>query len=110
MSMVFFSSLMLEKSSNHSSLTRDLKISLAFVMNNTPYTYFLLTVFTHYLPINIKLLLVFFGNLIKTPRARQLPMTPIIPMIIVKIPPVTVLKLSSKIALQPSPSYPQYIN
>ena len=47
MSMVFCSSLMLEKSSNHSSSTRDLKISLAFVMNKTPYSHFLLTVFTH---------------------------------------------------------------
>ena len=40
MSMMFCSSLLLEKSSNHSSLTRDLKISLAFVMNKTPYSYF----------------------------------------------------------------------
>ena len=47
MSMVFCSSLMLEKSSNHSSSTRDLKIPLAFVMNKTPYSHFLLTVFTH---------------------------------------------------------------
>ena len=47
MSMVFCSSLMLEKSSNHSSSTRDLKIYLAFVMNKTPYSHFLLTVFTH---------------------------------------------------------------
>ena len=46
MSMVFCSSLMLEKSSNHSSSTRDLKIPLAFVMNKTPYSHFLLTVFT----------------------------------------------------------------
>ena len=45
MSMVFCSSLMLKKSSNHSSSTRDLKISLAFVMNKTPYSHFLLTVF-----------------------------------------------------------------
>ena len=30
----------LEKSSNHSSLTRNLKISLACVMNKTPYSYF----------------------------------------------------------------------
>ena len=46
MSMVFCSSLMLEKSSNHSSSTRDLKIYLAIVMNKTPYSHFLLTVFT----------------------------------------------------------------
>ena len=46
MSMVFCSSLMLEKSSNHSSSSRDLKISLTFVMNKTPYSHLLLTVFT----------------------------------------------------------------
>jgi hypothetical protein len=46
--MVFCSSLMPEKSSNHLSSTRDLKISLAFVMNKTPYSHFLLIVFTHY--------------------------------------------------------------
>ena len=50
--MVFCSSLMLEKSSNHSSSTRDLKIPLAFVMNKTPYSHFLLTVFTQCLHYN----------------------------------------------------------
>ena len=45
-SIVFCSSLMLEKSSNHLSSTRDLKISLAFVMNKTPCSHFPLTVFT----------------------------------------------------------------
>ena len=38
--MVFCSSQMLEKFSSHESKTSDLKISLAWVMNKTPYSYF----------------------------------------------------------------------
>ena len=45
--MVFCSSQMLEKFSSHESKTSDLKISLAWVMNKTPHSHFLLTVFTH---------------------------------------------------------------
>ena len=38
--MVFCSSQMLEEFSSHESKTSDLKISLAWVMNKTPYSYF----------------------------------------------------------------------
>ena len=48
MSGVFCSSQMLDKFSSHELKMRDLKISLTWVMNKTPYSHFLLTVFTHF--------------------------------------------------------------